>query len=84
MPTQDELRSCFVRRRSSSAREILRKQTRSAISVLNPRDRQVLELHYGLMDGKERTLEEVAKYFSLTCERIRQIEARALGKLGLW
>lgn len=48
---------------------------------LTERERQVLELRFGLKDGKTRTLEEVGKYFDVTRERIRQIEGKALSKL---
>jgi RNA polymerase primary sigma factor len=48
---------------------------------LSPRERRVLELRFGLLDGKPRTLEEVGQYFGVTRERIRQIEAKALRKL---
>ena len=48
---------------------------------LTDRERQVLELRFGLKDGKTRTLEEVGKYFDVTRERIRQIEGKALSKL---
>jgi RNA polymerase sigma factor (sigma-70 family) len=45
------------------------------------REREVLELRFGLVDGKDHTLEEVGQYFNVTRERIRQIEAKALRKL---
>lgn len=48
---------------------------------LSARERRVLELRFGLMDGRTRTLEEVGQYFGVTRERIRQIEAKALRKL---
>ena len=48
---------------------------------LSPRERRVLELRFGLLDGRTRTLEEVGQYFGVTRERIRQIEAKALRKL---
>jgi len=48
---------------------------------LTDRERQVLELRFGLKDGRPRTLEEVGKYFDVTRERIRQIEGKALTKL---
>ncbi len=48
---------------------------------LSTRERRVLELRFGLMDGRTRTLEEVGQYFGVTRERIRQIEAKALRKL---
>jgi RNA polymerase primary sigma factor len=65
----------------AAAREMLREQIQSALAVLSPRERQVLELRFGLIDGKDHTLEEVGKYFHVTRERIRQIEAKALRKL---
>lgn len=65
----------------AAAREILREQVQSALAALNERERQVLELRFGLIDGKDHTLEEVSRYFNVTRERIRQIEAKALRKL---
>lgn len=65
----------------AAAREILREQVQSALAALTEREREVLELRYGLIDGKDHTLEEVGKYFKVTRERIRQIEAKALRKL---
>jgi RNA polymerase primary sigma factor len=65
----------------AAAREILREQVKNALAVLSERERQVLELRFGLLDGKDHTLEEVGKYFEVTRERIRQIEAKALRKL---
>ena len=61
---------------------MLREKIEEAMShQLNERERKVLEYRYGLNDGNEMTLEEVAKVFGLTKERIRQIEAKALRKL---
>ena len=54
---------------------------RKALSTLSDRERGVLELRFGLVDGSERTLEEVGQRFAVTRERIRQIEASALRKL---
>ncbi len=65
----------------TAARELLKEQVRNALSVLTERERQVLEMRFGLLDGKDYTLEEVGKYFNVTRERIRQIEAKALRKL---
>ncbi|MFZ5879994.1 MAG: sigma-70 family RNA polymerase sigma factor [Chloroflexota bacterium] len=62
-------------------RDMLREQVQSALTVLSDRERQVLELRFGLMDGKDHTLEEVSRHFNVTRERIRQIEAKALRKL---
>ncbi len=65
----------------AAAREMLREQVQTALAALSERERQVLELRFGLVDGKDHTLEEVSRYFSVTRERIRQIEAKALRKL---
>ena len=65
----------------AAAREMLREQVQSALAALSDREREVLELRYGLIDGKDHTLEEVGQYFKVTRERIRQIEAKALRKL---
>jgi RNA polymerase primary sigma factor len=65
----------------AAARELLRDQIRASLSALTERERQVLELRFGLVDGKDHTLEEVSQYFEVTRERIRQIEAKALRKL---
>jgi RNA polymerase primary sigma factor len=65
----------------AAARELLKEQVQSALSVLTERERQVLEMRFGLLDGKDYTLEEVGKFFQVTRERIRQIEAKALRKL---
>ena len=60
---------------------LLREQIEELLTGLTERERQVLELRFGLKDGKTRTLEEVGKYFDVTRERIRQIEGKALLKL---
>lgn len=65
----------------AAAKEMLRDQVQSALGALSERERQVLELRFGLIDGKDHTLEEVSNYFNVTRERIRQIEAKALRKL---
>ena len=65
----------------AAAKEILADHVRASLDVLNERERQVLELRFGLVDGKDHTLEEVSQYFDVTRERIRQIEAKALRKL---
>lgn len=61
--------------------ELLREQLRNALAALSERERQVIELRFGLVDGRMYTLEEIGKMFNVTRERIRQIEARALRKL---
>lgn len=65
----------------AAAREMLRESIQNALAVLSDRERQVLELRFGLMDGRDHTLEEVGQYFEVTRERIRQIESKALRKL---
>jgi len=65
----------------AASREMLREQVQNALTALSERERQVLELRFGLLDGKDHTLEEVSRYFHVTRERIRQIEAKALRKL---
>ena len=60
---------------------LLREQIDELLNTLTDRERQVLELRFGLYDGKTRTLEEVGKHFDVTRERIRQIEGKALNKL---
>ncbi len=64
-----------------ASKQLLREQVRNALGFLSDRERQVLEMRFGLMDGKDHTLEEVGKEFGVTRERIRQIEAKALRKL---
>jgi RNA polymerase primary sigma factor len=65
----------------AASRELLREQIRNVLTALNEREREVLEMRFGLEDGKDHTLEEVGKSFGVTRERIRQIEAKALRKL---
>lgn len=60
---------------------MLTEQLGNVLDTLTPREKTVLELRFGLGDGKARTLEEVGKEFNVTRERIRQIEAKALRKL---
>ena len=60
---------------------LLREQLEEVLSTLAPREKKVLELRFGIIDGRTRTLEEVGKEFNVTRERIRQIEAKALRKL---
>ncbi len=59
----------------------LKEQTESVLKTLTPREEQVIKMRFGLGDGSEHTLEEVGQRFSVTRERIRQIEAKALRKL---
>ena len=61
--------------------QLLKEQVEDVLDTLNHRERRVLQLRFGLEDGRSRTLEEVGKEFGVTRERIRQIEAKALRKL---
>ncbi|MDQ6662113.1 MAG: sigma-70 family RNA polymerase sigma factor, partial [Chloroflexota bacterium] len=63
------------------AHQVLRDQIAGAMDALNARERQVIELRYGLHDGHCHTLEELSYHFKLTRERIRQIEVKALRSL---
>jgi RNA polymerase primary sigma factor len=61
--------------------QLLREQVEDVLGTLSERERRVLQLRFGLEDGRSRTLEEVGREFGVTRERIRQIEARALREL---
>ena len=65
----------------AASRQLLKEQIDDVLSTLTPREQRVLQLRFGLEDGRSRTLEEVGKEFNVTRERIRQIEAKALRKL---
>lgn len=60
--------------------DILRKQLRVSWATMVPREQKILDMRFGLTDGVSHTLGEVAKVFSVTPERIRQIEAKALAR----
>ncbi|MBQ1877242.1 MAG: RNA polymerase sigma factor RpoD [Erysipelotrichaceae bacterium] len=64
-----------------ATRQLLKDEIDSVLQLLTERERKVLQLRFGLIDGRTRTLEEVGKEFNVTRERIRQIEAKALRKL---
>ena len=64
-----------------TAKMKLREELDSVLATLTEREERVLRLRFGLIDGRQRTLEEVGKEFNVTRERIRQIEAKALRKL---
>ena len=65
----------------AATRSMLHEAVRDALATLPRREREVMELRFGLEDGRVRTLEEVGKAFGVTRERIRQIEAKTLAKL---
>ena len=65
----------------AASHQLLKEQVESVLGGLSERERKVLQLRFGLDDGRSRTLEEVGREFKVTRERIRQIEAKALRKL---
>ena len=64
-----------------TAQEMLKKELNEVLQGLTDREEKVLRMRFGLLDGRQRTLEEVGREFGVTRERIRQIEAKALRKL---
>jgi len=67
---------------NSATTQLLRQDVLEALEILTPRERRVIELRFGLLDGQPRTLEKVGNAFGVTRERIRQIEAKALEKIA--
>lgn len=65
----------------SATSQLLKEQVKGMLGALTEREQKILKLRFGLEDGKQHTLEEVGQEFSVTRERIRQIEAKALAKL---
>ncbi len=65
----------------SAAFLLLREHLEAVLSTLGERERKVVQLRYGLVDGRARTLEEIGRIFGVTRERIRQIESKTLNKL---
>jgi len=60
---------------------LLQEELESLLEILSPRERQILEMRYGLDDGREKTLAEIGQHFNLTRERIRQVISKTLSKL---
>ncbi len=71
----------FERPDKSASIQMLRVELEKALKTLTPRERDIMRMRYGLDNGYAYTLEEVGKYFDVTRERVRQIEAKALKKL---
>ena len=61
--------------------KLLREQLAGVLDTLTERERKVVELRFGMVDGQPRTLEEVGSAFGVTRERIRQIESKTMSKL---
>ena len=89
-PIGDEQDTClgdFIEDRNAlepvdvASHQLLKEQIEKVLSTLTPREHRVIQLRFGLEDGRARTLEEVGKEFGVTRERIRQIEKEALKKL---
>jgi RNA polymerase primary sigma factor len=84
---EDSLLGEFIADRSistpseSAAQQLLKEHVAEVLGSLTNRERRVIQLRFGLEDGRNRTLEEVGQEFTVTRERIRQIEAKALRKL---
>jgi len=64
-----------------AVRMLMKEEIDKLLETLNDREKMVLKMRYGILDGKPKTLEEVGQYFGVTRERIRQIEVKALRKL---
>jgi RNA polymerase primary sigma factor len=65
----------------AASRQLLKEEVEKVLATLTPREERIIQLRFGLEDGRSRTLEEVGQEFEVTRERIRQIEAKALRKL---
>lgn len=62
-------------------RKLLKEHITDLLRCLAPRDREIIELRFGLRDGTARSLDEVARAYGITRERVRQIESRGLKRL---
>lgn len=65
----------------SVAKQLMRRHVRNLLNVLNPRERRVIRLRFGIEDGKPKSLSEIGNMFGLSKERVRQLENRALYRL---
>lgn len=65
----------------SVAKQLMRRHVRNLLSVLNPKERKIIRLRFGIEDGEQKSLSEIGNLFGLSKERVRQLESRALYKL---
>ncbi|MFC2067548.1 RNA polymerase sigma factor RpoD [Chloroflexota bacterium] len=65
----------------AASKQLLKEQIEDVLSTLSPREHRIIQLRFGLEDGRGRTLEEIGKVYNVTRERIRQIEGKAIRKL---
>lgn len=64
-----------------ATKQLMRRHVRNLLSVLGPRERQIIRLRYGIHDGECKSLSEISVVFGVSKERVRQVESRALVKL---
>lgn len=78
---KDRIASAGAQPATLNEKNSMRSELRRAMSILSVREAEIIEMRFGLGDGNPMTLEEIGKHFSVTRERIRQIESRALSKM---
>ena len=64
-----------------ASKQLMRRHVHNLLNVLNPKEKSIIRLRFGIENGEEKTLTDIGKVFGLTKERVRQLESRALSKL---